>query len=61
MRFDYVIKHVLGISLHTPNILSQAPLECTVDSDELMEIQERECCILTVVDASPVSSIRLIK
>ena len=37
----------------------QAPLEYTVDSDELMEIQEIGCHIPTVVDTLPVSSTRL--
>ena len=59
MRFDYVIKHVPDKSLHTADVLSQAPLEYTVDSDELMEIQEIECHISTVVDTLPVSSTRL--
>ena len=59
MRFDYVIKHVPGKSLHTADTLSRAPLEYTVDSDELMEIQEIECHISTVVDTMPVSSTRL--
>ena len=59
MRFDYVIKHVPGKSLHTADALSRAPLEYTVDSDELMEIQEIECHISTVVDTLPVSSTRL--
>ena len=59
MRFDYVIKHVPGKSLHTADALSQAPLAHTVDSDESMEIQEIECHISTVVDTLPVSSIRL--
>ena len=40
MRFDYIIKHVPGKSLHIVDDLSRAPLEYTVDSDELMEIQE---------------------
>ena len=48
MRFDYVIKHVPGKSLHTADALWQAPFEYTVDSDELMEIQEIECHIPTV-------------
>ena len=56
MRFDYVIKHVPGKSLH---YLSRAPLEYTVDNDELMELQEIECHIPTVVDTLPVSSTRL--
>ena len=55
MRFDYVI-HVPGKSLHTADALSQAPFEYTVDSDKLMEIQEIECHISTVVDTLPVSS-----
>ena len=59
MRFDYIIKHVPGKSLHTADALSQAPLEYTVDSDKLMEIQEIECHIPTVVDTLPVSSTRL--
>ena len=59
MRFDYVIKHVLGKSLHTADALSQAPLEYTVDSNELIEIQEIECHISTVVNTLPVSSTRL--
>ena len=59
MRFDYIIKHVPGKSLHTADALSQAPLEYTVDSDELMKIQEIECHIPTVVDTLPVSSKRL--
>ena len=59
MRFDYVIKHVPGKSLHTADALSQAPLEYTVDSDKLMEIQEIECHSSTVVDTLPVSSTRL--
>ena len=59
MRFDYVIKHVPGKSLHTADALSRAPLEYTVDSDELMEIQEIECHIPIVVDTLPVSSTRL--
>ena len=59
MRFDYVIKHVPGKSLHTADALWQAPLEYTVDSDELMEIEEIECHIPTVVDTLPVSSTRL--
>ena len=59
MRFDYVIKHVPGKSLHIADALSQAPFEYTVESDELMEIQEIECQILTVVDTLPVSSTRL--
>ena len=45
MRFDYIIKHIPGKSLHTADGLSQAPLEYTVDSDKLMEIQEIECHI----------------
>ena len=40
-------------------LCGQAPLEYTVDSDELMEIQEIECHIPTVVDTLPVSSTRL--
>ena len=59
MKFDYVIKRVPGKSLHTADAPSQAPLEYTVDSDELMEIQEKECHISTVVDTLPVSSTRL--
>ena len=59
MRFDYVIKHVPDKSLHTADVLSQAPLEYTVNSDELMEIQEIEFHISTVVDTLPVSSTRL--
>ena len=59
MRFDYVIKHVPGKSLHTADALSQAALEYTVDSDKLMEIQEIECHISIVVNALPVSSTRL--
>ena len=59
MRFDYVIKHVPGKSVHTTDALSQAPLEYTVDSDELMEIQEIEWHISTVVDTLPVSSTKL--
>ena len=59
MRFDYVIKHVPGKSLHNADALSRAPLEHTVDSNELMEIQEIECHISTVVDTLPVSSTRL--
>ena len=59
MRFDYVIKQLPGKSLHTADALSQAPIEYTVDSDELMEIQEIECYISIVVDTLPVSSIRL--
>ena len=43
MRFDYVIKHVPGKSLYTAAALSRAPLEYTVDSAKLMEIQEIEC------------------
>ena len=58
MRFDYIIKHVPGKSLHTADALSRAPLEYTVDSDELMEIQEIECHISTIVDTLPVSSTR---
>ena len=56
MRFDYVIKYVQGKSPHTADVLSRAPLEYTVDSDELMEIQEIEYHSLTVVDTLPVSS-----
>ena len=59
MRFDYIIKHVPGKSLHTADALSQAPLEYTVDSDELMKIQEIQYHISTVVDILPVSSTRL--
>ena len=50
MRFDYVIKHVLGKSLHNADALSRAPLESIVDSDKLMEIQEIEHRISTVGD-----------
>ena len=53
------VKHVPGKSLHTADALSQAPLEYTVDSDKLMEIQEIECHIPIVVDTLPVSSTRL--
>ena len=56
MRFDYVIKHVPGKSLHTADALSRAPLKYTTDSDELMEIQEIECHISIVVDTLPISS-----
>ena len=59
MRFDYVIKHVPGKSLHTADTLSQAPLEYTVDNDELMEKQEIECHISAVVNILSVSSTRL--
>ena len=59
MRFDYIIKHVLGKSLHTADALSRAPLEYTVDSDKLMEIQEIECHISTVVDTLTISNNRL--
>ena len=59
MRFDYIINHVPGKSLHTADALSRAPLEYTVDSDELMEIQEIECHISIVVDNLTVSSTRL--
>ena len=48
-----------GKSLHTADALSRAPFEYTVDSDELMEIQEIECYIPTVVDTLLVSSTRL--
>ena len=48
MRFDYIIKHVPGKSLHTADALSRAPLEYTVDSDKLMEIQKIECHISTI-------------
>ena len=46
------------ISAHCRH-LSRAPLEYTLDSDELMEIQEIECQISTVVSTLPVSSTRL--
>ena len=59
IKFDYVIKHVPGKSLHTAEALSQAPFEYTVDSDKLMEIQEIECHISIVVNTLPVSSTRL--
>ena len=58
-EIDYIIKYVPGKSLHTPDALSQAPLEYTVDRDELMKIQEMECHMSTVVDTLPVSSTRL--
>ena len=41
MRFDYIIKHVPGKSLHTADTLSRAPLKITADSDELLEIRTR--------------------
>ena len=59
MRFDNIMKHVPSKSLHTADALSRAPLEYTVDSDKLMEVQEIEYHISTVVDTLPVSSTRL--
>ena len=45
--------------MHTADALSRAPLDYTVDSDELMVKQEIECRISTVVDTLPASSTRL--
>ena len=59
MRFDYIIKHVPGKSLHTADTLSRAPLKVTADSDELLEIQEVEFYISTVISTLPVSDTRL--
>ena len=59
MRFDYTIKHVPGKSLHTADTLSRAPLKFTANSDELMEIQEVEFYISTVISTLPVSDTRL--
>ena len=59
IRFDYIIKHVPGKSLHTADTLSRAPLKSSVDSDELMEIQDVEFYISTVISTLPVSNTRL--
>ena len=59
MRFDYIIIHVPGKLLHTTDTLSRAPLKLSADSDELMEIQEVEFYISTVISTLPVSDARL--
>ena len=59
MRFDYVIKHVPGKSLHTADALSRAPLKHTMDSDEQAQVEEIEFHVSEVISALPVSSTRL--
>jgi len=53
MRFDYVIKHVPGKSLHTADALSRAPLKHTMDSDEQAQVEEIEFHVSEVISALP--------
>ena len=59
MRFDYIIKHVPGKSLHTADTLSRAPLKHPVDCNEQLEIQDVEYHIATVIATLPVSRTKL--
>ena len=59
MRFDYEIKHVPGKSLHTADVLSRAPLKDTVNSDELLQVEEVEFQVSSVISTLPVSNSKL--
>ena len=59
MRFDYEIKHVPGKSLHTADALSRAPLKDTVNSDELLQVEEVEFQVSSVISTLPVSNSKL--
>ena len=59
MRFDYIIKHVPGKSLHTADTLSRAPLKHPVDCNEQLEIQDVEYHIATFIATLPISRTKL--
>ena len=59
MKFQYLIKHVSGKELYTPNTLSRAPLSSQLENFEMMSAEDIELFVHTLTDLLPANKDRL--